>query len=381
MLGDHAATGHLEVLSSSGLFRSTRQPLLLADPVLLDGVGQLIGLWAMEQGVYVFPISIRRLEIYRPTPAAGTRVPVSLNISQFSHRFLSADIELQDGEGGVWMRIQGWQDWVFHWTQNLFDFRRDPTRHCLSNPLQLPGMSGNAIATQVDSGEFRDMESEVLARFYLHAEELRQFNGLAGIPLRQKQWLLGRIAAKDAVRRWLRGDGNEPMIHPAAFIIAQDELRRPFVSGLSTPVPHISIAHSGERAVAIAHANNVGIDLEPVEPRASGLLASILTTVEAGRLEAVPNAERDEMATRIWCAKETAGKAWGTGINSPKSYETNPLSRGRDFLVIHQDSGSRLVVTTHRDDGYIIAYALTGSNDDSSQGPAPLEKEAACGIG
>lgn len=383
LLSDHAATGFLEVMPGAGLFRSTSQPQLLADPVLLDGVGQLIGLWAMEQGVYVFPIAIRKLEIYRPTPAPGTRVPVTLSISQFNHRFLSADIELQDGEGGVWMRIQGWQDWVFHWSRNLFDFRRDPLRYCLSDPLQLPPTAAKAAAAHADSGMLRDMAIKVLARFYLHADELRQFDDLAGVPIRQTQWFLGRIAAKDAVRLWLRGGGDGPMLHPAAFVIAQDERRRPFVRGLSTPAPKISIAHSGERAVAIACGNDVGIDLERIETRSRSVLDNILTGVEAGMLDAMPDDEGAEMATCIWCVKEAASKAWGTGIEgSPKHYETTLLqSGGREWRVHHRGSGRNSMVATYKDNGYIIAYAFAEPKADASPGGAAQEEEASCGIG
>ncbi len=63
VLGDQGAAGHLIVKSPAGFFRSTQSPQFLTDPALLDAVGQLIGIWAMERERYAFPIGVEKLEI------------------------------------------------------------------------------------------------------------------------------------------------------------------------------------------------------------------------------------------------------------------------------------------------------------------------------
>src|SRR5579885_1754107 len=50
IIGDQGIAGEFVVRSPEALFRSTRYPQLLADPALLDAVGQLIGIFAAEHG-------------------------------------------------------------------------------------------------------------------------------------------------------------------------------------------------------------------------------------------------------------------------------------------------------------------------------------------
>lgn len=362
LLGDRGAVGELLVRSPHMLFRSNPRPLLLTDPALLDAVGQLIGVWAMERERYVFPIGIEKLELYRPTPSPGTRVPVRLEITHDGPKTLHADVEIQDGAGGVWMRIKGWRDWKFRWERRLLDFRRLPSRYLLSRALALPALERGAQCQMLAASDLGGFDAGLLARFYLHVDEMPAFRDKAGNPKRREQWLLGRIAAKDAVRSWIakQSDASE-MLHPAAFVIENNAAGQPVVQLRSTSAtpPAVSISHCEDRAIAIVHGEAAGVDLERIIAPDNELLETITTERERKLLMRFAEAERPAWATRLWCAKETAGKLEGTGVDgSPRGFEASALDVHEALEILHLKSGRRTLVNTIQEGEFIVAYAV-----------------------
>ncbi len=274
-LAGNTVIGSLCVLSKKEMFSDIAAPAFLCDPVLLDGVGQLVGLWAIDKGQYVFPVGIKKLEIYGPTPAKGAIVPVLVKIKEYSAKLLLADIEIQDGKGGVWMRIRGWKDWVFRWSRGLYDFRRQPERYLASQTLSQKALTADAKMQYISRAELKDMDMDALSRFFLHLDEIRIMNEIR-TSMQRWQYLLSRIAAKDALRSWLAGSSGK-MLHPAGVIIEDGPAGRPIIKKIddSGPVPQLEIYHSEQGAVAVASAEPARIDL-----------ARILTSIENSRASA-----------------------------------------------------------------------------------------------
>lgn len=363
LVGEQGAAGELWVKDTAGLFRSTARPQLLTDPTLLDGVGQLFGIWAIAHGRSAFPIGFKKLEIYRPRPPVGTRVPIRLEITRDEGKSLYADVEIQDGNGGVWMRVQDWGAWKFRWDSRLLDFRRLPTRYLLGEAVELPGLAADAVCVTVAPAVLAGFDAGLLARFYLHLDEMAAFDGKRGFERRQQHWLLGRIAVKDAARAWWAGrDGAAEMAHPAAFAIAQDDQGQPRIHPASAGArpPRLSIAHCEDRAIAIAHGGTVGVDIEPIAVHDPEVVASFASEAER-RLLAEAGGAADppgEWTTRLWCAKEAAGKFLGLGLNgSPKTYEAQRLDRDGIVPILHRGSGRTILVRTLRQEAFIVAYA------------------------
>ncbi len=369
VLGDRGAVGELVVQTPEIMFRTIRKPQFLTEPALLDAVGQLIGIWAMERERYVFPVSIKKLELYRPTPAPGTRCPTRIEITRDEGKLLFVDVEIQDGAGTVWMRIKDWTDWKFRWEKRLLNFRRLPTRHLLSHTLDLPGLTPTASCRMISSDDIAGFDSSLLARFCLHLDEMETFSDMRSHTPGQQHWLLGRIAAKDAAREWLaRQAGTEEMLHPAALIIRNGEQGQPELA--PTPelqqVPRLSISHSEHRAIAVAHAGPVGVDIEPIRPRPSSFVETMASETERSLLRDLKG-DADEWITRLWCAKEVAAKLLGLGMNgSPKVYEAQVMREDGLVHIVHRDSGRAIVVRTVRREEFVIAYA----------GPTVTETEA-----
>lgn len=79
-------------------------------------------------------------------------------------------------------------------------------------------------------------------------------------------------------------DAGAGPVYPAEVRVGNDPVSRPFVTGgygRTLPELHVSIAHRGETAVAMARAEGpCGIDIEEVTDRPEGTLAVALTTAE-----------------------------------------------------------------------------------------------------
>ncbi|MEP9411407.1 MAG: acyltransferase domain-containing protein [Candidatus Brocadia sp.] len=162
---------------------------------------------------------------------------------------------------------------------------------------------------------------QTLLHSILNRGELEAWLRLPGPGKRRREWLLGRLAAKDAVRLFLK-DQYQMEVNPAEIEIATDEYGRPVTSveiigGLDNHLI-LSIAHSGGSAIAVAgrcgNYLGVGIDMERVGRNHEELERVTLSAKERALLSAVPASKRAEWFLRLWCAKEAVAKALGRGM-------------------------------------------------------------------
>ncbi|MEU8968245.1 beta-ketoacyl synthase N-terminal-like domain-containing protein [Streptomyces monashensis] len=325
-----------------------------APGALLDNVGQLLGYWIMAtrtERTVVFPVQIGELRFHGPHPAPGTEVGCRLRITTLTDTLLEADAELTAG-GRVWAVITGWQDRRFDNDPTTRPVERFPERHTLSTAR--PG--GWALVHE----RWPDLASrELIMRNVLGEAERAAY--AARPPRGRRQWLLGRIAAKDAVRQWLWRHGEGP-VFPAELHVRNDELGRPYVTGVhgrTLPPLDVSLAHRGEAGVAIVRSHRPGpgpgIDIEEVTARDPATLATALAPAELRLLEGLsadgPDSQ-DLWFTRFWAAKEAVAKAEGVGFGG----------RPRDFTVLEATpDGSRLAVSGRLERSYTVHCAPVGN--------------------
>ncbi|TXJ74676.1 4'-phosphopantetheinyl transferase superfamily protein [Streptomyces lavendulae] len=313
-----------------------------APGALLDNVGQLLGYWIMAtrtERTVVFPVQMRRMTFHGPHPAPGTPVDCLVRITSLTDTLLEADARLTAG-GRVWAVLEGWQDRRFDNDPTTRPVERFPERNTLS-ALQ-PG--GWTLLHE----RWPDLASrELIMRNSLGGAERARY--AAHPPRGRRQWLLGRIAVKDAVRRllWERGEGP---VFPAEIRVHNDAAGRPYVTGVhgrTLPPLDVSLAHRAEAGVAIVrprgphrpHTDSgsgigVGIDIEEIAEREPATLGTALAAEELRLLRAQSGPEA-EWFTRFWAAKEAAAKAEGTGFGG----------RPRDFRVLEATpDGGRLLV-------------------------------------
>jgi phosphopantetheine--protein transferase-like protein len=115
----------------------------------------------------------------------------------------------------------------------------------------------------------------------------------------------------------------------------------------------VSIAHSGDLAVAIAGAEPVGIDVEIVEHRDAGVEKTALTAAESALLDQIvfdadgdPQRARAEAFTRFWAAKEAVSKAEGTGLEGRPAAFVVAAVEGEQLRVICDPDAREYVVDT-----------------------------------
>ncbi|MEV0961726.1 beta-ketoacyl synthase N-terminal-like domain-containing protein [Streptomyces sp. NPDC049910] len=340
------------VTALRGIGRRHVRALLTTPPApgaLLDNVGQVLGYWIMATGTertVVFPVRMRQMRFFGPAPRPGSAVECLVRVTSLTGDLLEADAQLTTG-GRVWAELTGWQDRRFDNDPHTRPVERFPERHTLSEAR--PG--GWALVHE----RWPDLASrDLIMRNMLGSAERAAYERHS--PRGRRQWLLGRIAAKDAVRQWLWQRGEGP-VFPAELSVGNDERGRPRVTGThgrTLPPLAVSLAHRAEAAAAIVRpyrplpgggaVTGPGIDIEEVAEPSGATLAAALTPGERELLTACrtrtgtggdgrAGASAALWFTRFWAAKEAAAKAEGTGFDG----------RPKDFAVVAA-SGDRLAV-------------------------------------
>lgn len=176
----------------------------------------------------VFPVGMREMRFYGPHPRPGTQVECLVRITSLTDTALEADVQLAV-DGVVWADLTGWQDRRFDNDPQTKPVERFPERNTLSEAR--PG--GRTLLNE----RWPDLASrDLIMRNSLSSVERSQY--AEHPPRGRRQWLLGRIAVKDAVRQWLWGHGEGP-VYPAEIRVHNDESGRPYVTGLhGRTLPH-----------------------------------------------------------------------------------------------------------------------------------------------
>ncbi|MFD8871907.1 beta-ketoacyl synthase N-terminal-like domain-containing protein [Streptomyces sp. NPDC059590] len=217
-----------------------------APGALLDNVGQLLGYWlttTRTERTMVFPVGMRHIRLFGPHPRPGTPVECAIEVVSVTDTMLEADVQLLV-DGQVWARIDGWQDRRFDNHPSTRPVERFPELNALSQPR--PG--GWVLLHE----RWPDLASrDLIMRNHLGGAERLEYERQA--PRSRRQWLLGRIAAKDAVRQWLWARGEGP-VFPAEIQVHEDARGRPYVLGAhgrTLPALDVTLASRAEAGVAL----------------------------------------------------------------------------------------------------------------------------------
>lgn len=361
---------------------------VLAKPAkgsLMDNVGQIAGYWLMSEfneRATVYPAGIQTLRFYGPDPEPGESVECHMRITEVNDSLFQTDGQLVHN-GKLWCEVTGWQDRRFDSAPNIRQVEAAVEHHAFAHAQ--PG--GWVMVPDY----WPDLASRDLTmRRYLGKAERLEHQ--ASVPRGRRQRLLGRLAAKDAVRLHVWESDPDRALFPAEVGIGHLDSGQPVVNGMhGTELPEvdISIAHSQDIGVAIVAPRKagdvgVGIDIESIEERPNSvehiafaeseqqLLDQFRATTEPGSLEHL------SWFTRFWSAKEAVGKALGTGLaGKPRQLEVVAVragGEGSDYVLDVDDGQDRIfnvsVRTIHNpeklpDHSYIVAWTT---------GPADLER-------
>jgi phosphopantetheine--protein transferase-like protein len=322
-----------------------------APGALLDNAGQLMGLWIMLRYTHDrlgLPITIDRIRFFGARPAVGEAVEASVRVTSIEATAVRADLEVVH-RGRVWARIDGWVDRRFDSDEVVWPVLLFPERSVLTETR--PG--GWELARE----RWRTSASrELMMRRYLGEAEREAY--ARHNPRAQRLFLLGRIAVKDAVRRWLWAHGAGP-VWPVEIEISNEESGRPIAVVPGDAELSVSIAHTPYVGVAIVSRGPVGIDAEQVEPRSELFASTAFAPAELEILLGTRSPEsRDEWLTRGWAAKEAVAKAAGTGLGG----------RPRDFVLSFSEENVLVVnghsVESERIDDMVVAWTVPETTEE-----------------
>ncbi|GIG89270.1 type I polyketide synthase [Plantactinospora endophytica] len=286
---------------------------------LLDNALQLIGNWLITtqpSRTVALPVELGHVRFFGPPPATGTAFECVARVRAIDDARLVADTQLSV-DGRVWAQVDGCVDRRFdsHRTARLAE--RFPERH----PMSLRQPEGWTMAFDC----WTDLVTRGLAaRGILGASGYADYERQP--PRVRGQWLLGRIAVKDAVRFRLWEDGHTD-IYPIELTVTNEPNGRPRVhpgSGRAFRDCDVSLAHAAQIGVAIAKprapgaapdAPGVGIDVTEIADDPESTVGSMLSGPERRLLDSVAATEdRRLWFARFRVAKEAAAKAEGTGL-------------------------------------------------------------------
>jgi 3-oxoacyl-(acyl-carrier-protein) synthase/phosphopantetheinyl transferase (holo-ACP synthase) len=332
---------------------------------LLDTVGQLLGYWIMSsrtERTTVFPVRMDRLRFHGPQPPANAHVECLIKITGLTATALTADMQIVHN-GQVWAELTGWADRRFDSDPGIRKVDRHPGTHTLS--------------TRQDEGwslvheRWPDLATrDLIMRNILGGAERATYLSLP--PVRRRQWLLGRVAAKDAVRELLWADAPGE-IYPAELLVANDDTGRPLVRGVhgrQVGELTVSIAHRGEAGVAIARRGPCGIDIEEVTERSRATVETACEPAERELLDGLAGSAT-LWFTRFWVAKEAVAKLLGTGLRGkPMDYRVIAATENelrvrhgeREFVVAVRQVGNPPGLPER---AYVVAWTTTGEADQS----------------
>ncbi|WP_218105670.1 type I polyketide synthase [Micromonospora inyonensis] len=284
---------------------------------LLDNALQVIGNWLITTQpirTVALPVGLRNVQFFGPPPPAGRAFECVARVRSIDDGQLVADTQLSY-QGRVWAQINGAVDRRFDSHPQARVAERFPEKY----PMSLFQPEGWTMAFDCWTDLVtRGMAARGILGGAANAEYERQ-------PAKtRKQWMLGRIAAKDAVRARLWEDGHTD-IYPIELTVGNDPDGRPWVKGREGRGMRdceVSLAHCQEIGVAIAKPRTpgepiggpgVGIDVAEIADLPAGCVLDPAETALLESLAGTDAARRQLWATRFRAARETVGKAEGVG--------------------------------------------------------------------
>ncbi len=125
--------GLIRVLPRDGLLAETPTPAFCMDPVLLDGLGQLLGVWSdanLPDARHIYPVLLEDVAFHAPLLPAGTLLRLCVQVTAVDERALTADMWLFYEEGAEAGRLvlsaKGWRAWRFDPPPSIASFWRFP---------------------------------------------------------------------------------------------------------------------------------------------------------------------------------------------------------------------------------------------------------------
>ncbi len=365
----------------------TRFPNWVVNPLLLGSVVSGFPLWRSHErfpGACSFPFRCRRIDFLGPLPKEGSEVKCYMRLTGVTPTSQISDITVSGGNGLALMNISGWEELCERVNPEYRDLIMQPATSFITRKLgwDFIGNPSTDVATAYVTDipyHIFEKTDEIWLKTFSHIvlcnQERLQFADKMGSASRRTEWLFGRIAAKEAVRRYLKDFHQARWSYADVEIMANDK-GKPYALGdwqefLQSDID-IAIAHTAQFIVAVAAANaRVGVDVESAERNLSEEFAAGVFMPEELEL-AAQSANASQSVIRFWCAKEAVSKALGTGIRySPKEMNVESYQADSGSLAMRltgeweksfpQFKGRDINVTVRNLHEHVLAFCFIPS--------------------
>lgn len=329
-LGENGLRAECILPPKSGIIRATASPCFSVSPIILVTISDILAArHSLEpaNGLLHFPETCEKIEFFAPPQTEWTPFDVNLKANPLKQdaRYAAATAEVIDKEQRVIARLTNCQNRIIRIQP---EFHRE-----LLHPLTdffavdvpkstMPTLPHEVFCCKIGKFDEADEDEEIRMKIAAHLTlspiELDKWHDIATLSLsRRQEWLHGRIAAKDAVRKCLLARYGRKL-GASDIRIESDEAGKPSPQGQwrkhCGAQMDISITHTPGFAIAAAAPNaSLGIDIEIRGRTISEEFASSAFS----QLEQEIAAESGDGETtlfRFWCAKEALSKALGTGL-------------------------------------------------------------------
>jgi acyl transferase domain-containing protein/phosphopantetheinyl transferase (holo-ACP synthase) len=348
--------GSLQVSRRDGLFVTDKHPSLAMDPVVLDGVGQLLAHWNAEghsSGFNVFPYRLDEVDLYGGCLDSGAVLEGRLSVQRLSDLQIRGEVSVLTPAGQLYMQVRGWESRTFDLPETFYGMLHGKPDLVLGTEwtaLQRCAPPHVRCAVRKVGGFSRELLLgsgqiwlKVLAHQVLSRKERQSWDALDDDDDLRMRWLLERAASKDAVRS-LMNTGRGAEICLADIEIGSDGKGNPVVvnsSGAGMDLaPVLSVAYADGVAAAVALDPSAGfrpgLELSAIMDPGGVTDAEAFSESELKALEAVTCGSYFEMRVRLDCARAAIAKA------APLAQE----DEGRRIIVRELDQSTGAVVAT-----------------------------------
>ena len=253
-VGERYAEATLRALPAEAFF-DTGDASFVSQPILLDAAGQVVGFWTAEvldRGFVIFPFRFKSVQYFGAPFEAGEQVQCRVRITLLDDERIASDIELVDAKGRLRIKLNDWTDRRFDLSRPASLFVLSPGSHMLSESWPVEGeVAGSVTRRWLDTAapSFSDLDAsiwqKVLAHVILSRSERAEWAMQYGKPASLKDWLLERLAVKDAVRSRMEEKGMHAIL-PADIEVNLD-VGTAVVLGPQTHGFRISVEREGSR--------------------------------------------------------------------------------------------------------------------------------------
>jgi Polyketide synthase dehydratase len=224
----------------------------VAEPLLLDALPQLVNYWCYERidpRYWGFLFQVGQVHLRRPLGELPGTVTARIRLRALTDEVLSAEAELVDDSGEVWMLASGMLNGRRESPPHIFDFIKNPERTAAS--FEVPAEDESLIVfAESTFARFEPPVYRQSLEWLTHTRPERIELAAHG-PQRRAQLASERIAAKDCIRTFLRRH-HGLTLQPCDLQLAHDGKHFRILSQLPEPLslstcslPALSVAVAG----------------------------------------------------------------------------------------------------------------------------------------